>query len=245
VYGEKHVLVEDLRLREAVRPWLDQTADARAKRSVSDSRTLTASDRRSILDRMQRIDGWLEDNEAELLLAVTERVLASRAEPATILEVGSYCGRSTVLLGSTIQALGARARVYAVDPHCGEVGAIDSAGGVRVRQPTYEIFRQNLVEAGLTGIVEPVLKRSFEVDWSRPIHLMFIDGFHDYLSVSQDLAHFSDWVVEDGYVAFHDCAETFPGVMRCVADALTSGRFRRVEQAHTLCVLQKTRSNGS
>ncbi|PWT85164.1 MAG: hypothetical protein C5B57_03440, partial [Blastocatellia bacterium] len=205
---------------------------------------LAVSDRRAILDRMRPIEGWLEDGEAELLMSLTERVLTSRTQPATILEVGSYCGRSTVVLGSTIQALGARARVFAIDPHRGELGALDSSYGLEVRQSTYATFRQNLVEAGLSRIVEPIVRRSFEVEWSRPIHLMFIDGLHDYLSVSQDLAHFLDWVVADGYVVFHDYIEMFPGVVRCVTDALASGRFRQVEQAESLIVLQKTGGEG-
>jgi hypothetical protein len=91
----------------------------------------------------------------------------------------------------------------------------------------------------LTRTVEPIVRRSYDVEWSRPIHLMFIDGFHDYLSVSQDLALFADWVVLGGYVAFHDHVAKFPGVMRCVTEALACGRFRKVEQAESLIVLQK------
>jgi Methyltransferase domain len=240
VYGHRHMVVEDLRLREAVRPWLGDDTQATAHRRVGETRTLAVSDRRAILERMRPIDGWLEETEAELLIAIAERVLIGRTEPATILEVGSYCGRSTVVLGSTVQTLGARARVFAIDPHRGELGALDSSYGIKVRQSTYKTFRRNLVEAGLAHIVEPIVRHSFEVEWSRPIHLIFIDGLHDYPSVSQDLAHFSDWVVPDGYVAFHDYNDTWPGVVRCVTDALASGRFRQVEQVESLIVLQKT-----
>jgi glycosyltransferase involved in cell wall biosynthesis len=240
VYGQKHMLVEDLRLRDAVRPWLVGAAGATVDRhGGGHARTLDVGERQAILNRIQPIDGWLEDAAAELLIAVTERALAGRAEPATIVEVGSYCGRSTVLLGSTIQALDARARVFAIDPHRGEIGALDSSFGIEMRRPTFEVFRRNLVEAGLTRTVEPIVRRSYDVEWSRPIHLMFIDGFHDYLSVSQDLALFSDWVVPGGYVAFHDHVAKFPGVMRCVTEALASDRFRKVEQAESLIVLQK------
>jgi glycosyltransferase involved in cell wall biosynthesis len=244
VYGQKHMVVEDLRLRDAVRPWLNGGTRLTIDRPAGQARTLTVNERRSILDRIRSIDGWLEDAAAELLIAVTERVLTARVEATTIVELGSYCGRSTVLLGSTIHALDARARVFAIDPHRGEVGALDSSVGTEVRKPTFEAFRRNLAEAGLTRTVEPIVRRSYEVEWFRPIHLIFIDGLHDYLSVSQDLAHFSDWVVPGGYVAFHDCVETFPGVVRCVAEALASGRFRQVEQAESLIVLQKTGAEG-
>ncbi len=47
-----------------------------------------------------------------------------------------------------------------------------------------------------------------------------------------------------GYVAFHDYVEAFPGVVRCVTEALASGRFLKVEQAESLIVLQKTGAEG-
>ena len=57
-----------------------------------------------ILDRMRAIEGWLEDAEADLLIAaVTQAVAASKS--ASIVEIGSFCGRSTVVIGSALNAI--------------------------------------------------------------------------------------------------------------------------------------------
>ena len=55
---------------------------------------------RPVISRMKQIEGWLEEDEADLLLAAAARVLTNREDSAAIVEIGSYCGRSTVVLGA-------------------------------------------------------------------------------------------------------------------------------------------------
>ena len=86
-----------------------------------------------ILERMRQVEGWLEDDEADLLIAVTARALAAPGERPAVVEVGSYCGRSTVVLGSVVRAVRPEARVYAIDPHQGQVvGRVDRGGDAGV-----------------------------------------------------------------------------------------------------------------
>jgi hypothetical protein len=78
-----------------------------------------------ILTRMRRIEGWLEDDEADLLIGATARALSELPEANAVVEVGSYCGRSTVVLGSVVKTVRPTARVWAVDPHDGKIGAAE------------------------------------------------------------------------------------------------------------------------
>ena len=79
-----------------------------------------------ILARMRAIEGWLDEEEADLLIAAVLRAVSAPQAARAIVEVGSYCGRSTVVLGSVLQSLRLPdARVYAIDPHDGRVGALD------------------------------------------------------------------------------------------------------------------------
>jgi Methyltransferase domain/Glycosyl transferase family 2 len=191
-----------------------------------------------ILRRMKRIEGWLEEDEADLLIATTARALAELPEPHPIVEIGSYCGRSTVVLGSVVRAVGAAARVHAIDPHDGEVGAVDQ--GLQRTAPTLARFAANVAAADLTDLVETVQQRSYEVRWNRPIGVLLIDGLHDYANVSRDFWHFEKHVVAGGYVAFHDYADYYPGVKALVHEVLATGRYRRVHLARSLMVVQKT-----
>ena len=190
-----------------------------------------------ILERMRRIEGWLEDAEADLLIGAATKALSAFPEAASVVEVGSYCGRSTVVLGSAVQASGAAARIFAVDPHDGVVGALDR--GITHSTPTLEKFRRNIAAAGLEEIVEPVVKPSFEVEWDRPICLLFIDGLHDYANVSRDFYQFERWIPTGGFVAFHDYAHYYPGVQTFVDELLATGKYCRVHLAASLMLLRK------
>jgi Methyltransferase domain len=189
--------------------------------------------------RMRQIDGWLRDEEADLLMVLAS-VAALEVSEGAIVEVGSYCGKSTSVLGSVVRRLAPDVPVYAIDPHEGEHGAQDSSYGVQHGEPTFDAFLRTLSDADLTDIVRPIRQPSFEVDWHDPIRLLFIDGLHDYLNVSRDFFHFEPWIAVGGYVAFHDCEDTYPGVRAFVRQVLVSGEYRAIRQAESLAVVQKT-----
>ena len=94
-----------------------------------------------ILAQMRRIEGWLADDEADLLIAGLTRALADLPASHAVVEVGSHCGKATVVLGSVVRALGAPSTVYAVDPHDGVVGATDQ--GLQSRGPTLARFERD------------------------------------------------------------------------------------------------------
>jgi glycosyltransferase involved in cell wall biosynthesis len=251
VQGLPHPLVRDDRLRDLVSRWLSaQVATSQVaslqtdESSPRDLTSLEPGTRAAILDRMRKIEGWFDDDEAELLIRVTVELIRGLPTPHTIVEVGSYCGRSTVVLGGAVRALGGGARIYAVDPHEGEIGAIDGTVGLRSDGPTLERFLANVEAARLGDLVEPIVQRSTEVDWRRPVGLLFVDGLHDYVSVRGDVDHFGPWLVPGGYLAFHDHRDEFPGVRACVRELLATGAYSGYGQAGSLVVLRKD-SNAS
>lgn len=195
-----------------------------------------------ILTRMKQIEGWLGEDEADLLIAATSRVLREMPPPHTIVEVGSYCGRSTVVFGSVVAALNSEAKVFAIDPHDGKVGALDQ--GIKHVPPTLEKFTRNIGDAGLTDVVEAIQQYSFDVEWESPISLLFIDGLHDYANVARDFFHFEPWVVEGGYIAFHDYADYYPGVKTFVNEILSSGKYRQVHCASSMMLVEKLMADG-
>ncbi|MEA2692453.1 MAG: hypothetical protein QOJ16_1840, partial [Acidobacteriota bacterium] len=199
----------------------------------------------AILARIRAIPGWLEDEEADLLIAAATRALAPAPEASepgapTMVEIGSYCGRSTVLLGSVAQAVRPAARVVAIDPHQGQVGALDQ--GLESKAPTLDQLRAHLAQARLEGTVEVVQKCSYEVAWEGSIHLLLVDGLHDYVNVARDFLHFEAALVPGAYVAFHDYAEYYPGVRAFVDELLAGGKYERIQLARSLMVVRKASS---
>lgn len=194
-----------------------------------------------IIARMRRVEGWFEEEEADLLIAVAARALKELPAPHRLVEVGSYCGRATVVLGGVAQALDPRAKIYSIDPHDGRVGALDQ--GLQQKRPTLERFRSNIEAAGLCGMVEAILKTSAEVEWDAPVTLLLVDGLHDYANVARDFFRFASSVVPGGYVAFHDYADYYPGVKTFVNELSASGEYAKVAQAGSLVVMQRRGSD--
>jgi len=190
-----------------------------------------------ILTQMKNIEGWLEEDEADLLIAAVARALTTLPQEATVVEIGSYCGRSTVVLGGVVKSLSAEAKVYAIDPHDGVVGALDQ--GLQFEKPTLHTFQRNIADAALTSIIEMIPQYSFNVVWDKPIGFLLIDGLHDYTNVARDFYHFEPWVVPAGYIAFHDYADYYPGVKTFVNELLGTGRYHMVHHTRSMVVVRK------
>jgi predicted O-methyltransferase YrrM len=190
-----------------------------------------------VLDRIRTIDGWLSDEEADLLLAAAVRAATEHPPSHATVEVGSYCGRATVALASVARAYAPGAKVVAIDPHDGVVGA---AGALQRMAPTLDRFRAGVAAAGLDDHVETVVSRPQDVTWRGPIGFLLIDGLHDYQNAAADFARFEPWLVDGGYVAFHDYAAHWPGVRRLVDELLAGDRYAEAGRAGTMIVLRRT-----
>jgi len=197
----------------------------------------------SILERMRSIEGWLEDAEADLLIGAVTHAIKELPNAPGIVEIGSYCGKSTVVLASVLAAIsgqsGAKAvpKISAIDPHDGLLGAADR--GLLHVPPTLEKLRNNLTRSGLAEFVDIIPSHSTQVTWDQPISFLLIDGLHDYNSVSHDFYHFESSLVAGALIAFHDYADYFPGVIVFVDELLAGDRYEKVHRAGSLVLLRK------
>lgn len=187
---------------------------------------------------VQKINGWLEEKEADLLMAMVLKACIQMPDQHTIVEVGSYEGKSTVLLGSLIKEFFPDVGIVSIDPHDGLLGARDQ--GLVSVAPSFSRFSSNLQAAGLSDVVKVVQKRTCDVAWSDPVFFLIIDGLHDYPSVARDFRQIAPSVVKGGYIAFHDYADYFPGVQAFVHELLESGSYRKVGKAESLIILIKS-----
>ena len=189
-----------------------------------------------IVAGMRNVAGWLDDEEAELLIAAAAHV--TRGEGARVLvEIGSYQGRSTVVLGAVLRALSPSSRLYAIDPHEGIVGAADAA--LSRGSPTFEAFLSNVDAAGVRDVVEPVRSLSYETVWDRPIDLLFVDGLHDRLNVERDFRHFEPFLAPGAVALFHDYAHYYPGVVAFVDQLVADEGWQRAAYARSMIMLTR------
>lgn len=121
------------------------------------------------------IPGWLSRPQARLLYDEARRLPVG----ATMLEIGSHQGRSTVVLGSVASA--ADSIVVAIDPFV--------EGRLFGGTPTKAKFFAHLGDAGVTDVVRHVEDYSTRArpDWTESFDYLYIDGKHDFWTFSDDL----------------------------------------------------------
>jgi len=183
------------------------------------------------------IPGWFQREEIRLLY----RTVRDARGPGDIAEIGSWKGRSTIVMARALREAGERScRIWAIDPH---LGSEEREGMVRSEGPTFPVFQRNLRNAGVDDLVEPLVMMSVEgarvlADKGVRLRLVFIDGAHDEESVREDIRAFLPLMRAGGLVAFHDCdpeGGMFPGVWKAFQSELAD-RVELVAHTKTLCV---------
>lgn len=172
-------------------------------------------------------EGFFSEEAARFMISFADRL----REHSIIVEIGSYLGRSTIVLGKVAQQNGAS--VYAIDPHNGELNL-----HLKV-QPTRKMFLANISHAGLDEVVTQIFDYSYNVQWDQPIDLLFIDGLHDYENVARDFHHFEQYVKPEGHTLFHDYYDTGGnGVSDFVNELLADG-YHKLDSAETMIAIQR------
>ncbi len=187
--------------------------------------------------KVKAIQGWLSDGEAELLSVATLKACLADVANGSIVEVGSFKGKSTVLMGKILKEFKPDNKIYAIDPHNGIVGA--EGQKIETLPSTLQAFNENIEREGLKGNVHLIREYSYNVRWKDPISLLFIDGLHDYANVSRDFEHFELFIAPGAYVAFHDYADYYPDVIKFVDELLENGQYTRIHLVDSLIVLKK------
>ncbi len=161
---------------------------------------------------MRAAPGLLTEREARFLALVA----ACAPAQGTILEIGSFKGKSTVGLASVAQRYGL-GPVVAVDPHSAPAVTDFGHGS---QQSSWDDFRNSLRAAGVESTVEAhrAYSRDLARGWSRPIRFLWIDGDHTYRGAKEDIELFRKHLVPGGIVAFHDVLHTFEGPVRVFAE---------------------------
>ena len=150
-----------------------------------------------------KVAGWLTEDEG--------RELARLGEGKVCLEIGSYCGRSTICLAQKARS----------------VGAVDTFDGRGTAAPgsTLEMFKRNCQRHGVDNRVVPYQGESTEIlSYLPPIFdLVFIDGSHDRESVSADIQAALAVLKPGGLLAFHDYGDRDLGVTEAVDEFVAAG----------------------
>lgn len=193
------------------------------------------------------VKGFLDPIEGEALYLYAKQYVKN--DPC--LEIGSYCGKSSVYLGSAVKENGQK--LYSIDHHKGS----------EEQQPGEEYFDSDLINAEGNGIdtlpffletiekskldkfVIPIVSTSEEAyqDFTLNFDMVFIDGGHSEKAAQKDYELWSKRITKGGLLAIHD---VFPNPedggrppYNIYRRALESGNFKKLEMIKTLGLLKK------
>lgn len=158
---------------------------------------------------------------------------ASSLEPGQVyLEIGTWMGCS-----ATIVALSSHddAIIWTVD--CGKFHE------EHWQKPPSEyraLLRSNFAKYGVEDKVNISLEGTMGIDWSGPIHLLFIDGHHGYKDVKADTVKWQEFIPVGGVILFHDYTR-YDGVERA-ADELEKTGWELVPGGGSIRALRRSAS---
>ncbi len=186
----------------------------------------------SVLKLVAGVDGWMTSGQAAALHDAATRCPAG----GTIVEIGSFRGRSTIVLAS---AAAPGVEVVAIDPHAGNdrgPGEID--GFDTEADDDHAIFMANLAEAGVSDRVRHV--RAFSDDAlgqvEGEIDVLYIDGAHRYEPALADIRSWGHRVTRGGVMLIHDSFSSI-GVTGAILRQLVPGRkFRYVGRSRSMTI---------
>jgi predicted O-methyltransferase YrrM len=183
-----------------------------------------------VLALAAHVEGWMSDDQGRRLYAA-----AARCRPGgRIVEIGSFRGRSTIVLAS---AAGADVEIVAIDPHAGtDRGPQELAGFAAEAAGDRKAFLGNLERAGVTDRVRHVA--AFSADAHRvvddPIDVLYIDGAHRYRPARADIRDWGARVMDGGTMLIHDAFSSVGVTGAIVRELVASGRFRYVGRTRSL-----------
>lgn len=164
---------------------------------------------------IEHVNGWLSDAQA---LRLWERA-AELTAPARIVEIGSFQGRSTIVLA---RAAADGVEIVAIDPHAGnDRGPQEIDGFAEAAATDNVVFNENLERAGVRERVRHVRAFSSDAhgDVEDPIDLLYIDGAHRYRPARDDIVQWGARVRPGGTMLIHDSFSSI-GVTGAIATAL-------------------------
>lgn len=186
---------------------------------------------RSIAD----VQGWMTRDQA---CRLWDR--AGELGPGdTIVEIGSFHGRSAIVLASSAAA---GVSIYTIDPHGGnDRGPHEFEGFAEQAAQDHEIFLANLDQAGVRARITHLRKYSHDAADDIPalIELLYIDGAHRYAPALDDLKRYRERVAYGGTLLIHDCYSAWGLTIALYSTMALTGKFRYVGRSQTMTEFER------
>ena len=162
------------------------------------------------LAKYKDIKGFMPEHEGKALYKWARKF----SEYGPLLEIGTYCGKSSMFLSEGAQAN--NQYVYTIDHHMGseehqvneEYFDIEIFDELSKRINSFPLFLENINNFGIKNIVPIVNESSLVAEsWNSPLAMVFIDGGHSLETAMNDFMSWHEKIISGGALVIHDIFE--------------------------------------
>jgi SAM-dependent methyltransferase len=183
-----------------------------------------------VLAAVADVEGWMSPDQARRLYDAA----ASTRAGQQIVEIGSFRGRSTIVLAKTAPA---GVAIIAIDPHAGnDRGPQEIDGFAAEAADDHEVFSANLRAAGVTERVTHLRCFSADAfgDVKGSVEVLYVDGAHRYGPARADIRDWGRRVTSGGTLLIHDSFSSVGVTLAIMRELMFGGRFRYVGRARSM-----------
>jgi Methyltransferase domain len=165
--------------------------------------------------------------------------------PGRIVEIGSFRGRSTIVLR---RAAPHDVEVVAIDPHAGgDRGPREISPDVALGEADHEAFHANLRNAGVGAGVRHIRRMSQEAlgEVEGEVALLYVDGAHRYRPARADIERWGARVAPGGTMLVHDAYNAVGVMLAQLRVLFLSSRWRYAGRSRSLAEYRREDLAGS
>jgi methyltransferase family protein len=195
----------------------------------------------AVFESIEQVQGWLTRDQAWRLWSAAGRL----EESARIVEIGSYHGRSAIVLAS---AAGPGVIVFAIDPHGGnDRGPQQFDGEFADGQRDHEVFLRNLDRAAVASRVRHIRKPSQDATGDVPglLEVVYIDGSHRLQPARADVLRWGAKVAPGGTLLIHDSFSSIGVTLALLVTLVFGARFRYVGRSGSMVEYRREPLSGA
>ncbi len=197
----------------------------------------------TVTSRVADVAGWMSPGQAATLYDAA----IGCPEGGTIVEIGSFQGRSTIVLAS---AAAPDVTVIAIDPHAGnDRGPQEYDGFEQAAADDHAVFLANLEQAGVADRVRHLRMFSdaalgAEGGVEGPVDVLYIDGAHRYAPARADIRDWGARVNDGGTMLIHDSFSSIGVTLAILRELLVASRFRYVGRSRSMTIYRADLPSG-
>ncbi|MFN8022294.1 MAG: class I SAM-dependent methyltransferase [Acidimicrobiales bacterium] len=193
-----------------------------------------------VLASVADVEGWMSPDQARRLYDAAR----TAAPGQRIVEIGSFRGRSTIVLASAAEP---GVELVAIDPHAGnDRGPQEIEGFEAEAQDDHAVFNRNLAAAGVADRVRHV--RAFSdaalVEVPGATHVLYVDGAHRYAPARADIRDWGARVEPGGTMLIHDSFSSVGVTLAILRELVWSDQWRYVGRARSMTEYRRDLPSG-